>query len=101
MPVAKRKVMKSRVVNIRIPWEIEHMVEAESAARSLTFSELMCEALHAKYDHKANGRVEQLLYEAVRTRLTLQHYFDRTQISGLTDGIREAATVRRNNISKD
>jgi hypothetical protein len=84
--------MKSRVVNIRIPSEIERMVEAESVARSLTISELVCEALHAKYDHHANGRVEQLLYEAVRTRLTLQHYIDHTQSSELTDGIREAAT---------
>jgi hypothetical protein len=84
--------MKSRIVNIRIPPEIERTVEAESAARSLTISELVCEALVARYDRNANARVEQLLYEAVRTRLTLQHYIDHTQSSELTDGIREAAT---------
>jgi hypothetical protein len=84
--------MKSRVVKIEIPSEIERVVEAESAARSLTISELVREALLAKYAHHANARVEQLLYEAVRTRLTLQHYIDHTQSSELTDGIREAAT---------
>ena len=84
--------MKSRVVNIKIPGEIGRAMEAESAARSLTISELVCEALLAKYDHLANARVEQLLYEAVRTRLILQHYIDHTQSSGLTDGIRESAT---------
>jgi hypothetical protein len=88
----KENVMKSRIVNIRIPSEIERTVEAESAARSLTISELVCEALLARYDRNANARVEQLLYEAVRTRLTLQHYIDHTQSSELTDGIREAAT---------
>ena len=84
--------MQSRVVNIRIPSEIERMVEAESAARALPIGELVCEALRAKYKHNANARVEQLLYEAVRTRLTLQHYMDHTQSSELTDRIREAAT---------
>ena len=84
--------MKSRVVNLTIPPEIEHTVEAESAARSLTISEVVCEALLARYDRNANARVEQLLYEAVRTRLTLQHYIDHTQSSELTDRIREAAT---------
>jgi hypothetical protein len=88
----EENVMKSRVVNIRIPSEIERTVEAESAERSLTISELVCEALLARYDRNANARVEQLLYEAVRTRLTLQHYIDHTQSSELTDGIREAAT---------
>jgi hypothetical protein len=85
-------VMKSRIVNIRIPSEIERTVEAESAARSLTIAELICEALVVRYDRNANARVEQLLFEAVRTRLTLQHYIDHTQSSELTDGIREAAT---------
>jgi hypothetical protein len=84
--------MKSRAVNIRIPSEIERTVEAESAARARTMSELVCEALLARYDHGANARVEQLLYEAVRIRLTLQHYIDHTQSSELTDRIREAAT---------
>jgi len=60
--------MKSRVLNVRIPSEIERTVEAESAARSLTVGELVCEALLARYDRNANARVEQLLYEAVRTR---------------------------------
>ena len=83
--------MKSRVVDIRIPSEIGRTLEAESAARSLTISELVCEALLARYDRRANARVEQLLYEAVRTRLTLQHYIDHTQSSELTDGIQEAA----------
>jgi len=41
--------MKSRVENIKIPVEIERSVEAESAARSLTIGELVCEALLAKY----------------------------------------------------
>jgi len=60
-------------MNIKIPAEIERSVEAESAARSLAIGELVCEALLAKYVRTANARVEQLLYEAVRTRLTLQH----------------------------
>jgi hypothetical protein len=84
--------MKSRVVSIKIPAEIERTVKAESSARSLTIGELVCEALLAKYDHNANARVEQLLYEAVRTRFILQHYIDHTQSSEMTDGIREAAT---------
>jgi len=84
--------MKSRVLHIRIPSEIERMVEAESVARSLTVGELVCEALLARYDRNANARVEQLLYEPVRTRMTLQHYIDHTQSSEVTDGIREAAT---------
>jgi len=71
--------MKSRVLHIRIPSEIERMVEAESVARSLTVGELVCEALLARYDRNANARVEQLLYEPVRTRMTLQHYIDHTQ----------------------
>jgi hypothetical protein len=91
MPQQKGNVMKSRVVNIKIPAEIERVVEAESASRSLTIGELVCEALLAKYDHHANARVEQLLYETVRIRLILQHYIDHTQSSELTDGIREAA----------
>jgi len=84
--------MKNPVVSVRIPPEIERAVEAESAARSVTISELVREALLAKFGRHANARVEQLLYEAVRTRLTLQHYIDHTQNAELTDGIREAAT---------
>ena len=52
------------------------MVEAESAARALTIGELVCEALLDKYDHHANTRAAQLLYEAVRIRLILQHHID-------------------------
>ena len=84
--------MKNPVVSVRIPPEIERAVEAESAARSVTVSELVREALLAKCGRPANARVEQLLYEAVRTRLTLQHYIDHTHSAELTDGIREAAT---------
>ena len=84
--------MKNPVVSVRIPPEIERAVEAESAARSVTVSELVREALLTRYGSNANARLEQLLYEAVRTRLTLQHYIDHTQHAELTDGIREAAT---------
>ena len=84
--------MKSRVVKIPIPSEIERAVKDDRAARSLTISALVCEALLARHDRNANARVEQLLYEAVRSRLTLQHYIDHTQSSELTDGIRDAAT---------
>jgi hypothetical protein len=84
--------MKNQVVSVRIPPEIERAVEAESAARSLTVSELVREALLAKYERNLNGRLEQLIYEAVRTRLMLQHFIDQTQRVDLTDGIREAAT---------
>jgi hypothetical protein len=84
--------MKTGVVNIKIPAEIERSVEAESAARSLTVGELVYEALLAKYARTANARVKQLLYEAVRTRFTLQHYIDHHQSSELANEIWEAAT---------
>jgi hypothetical protein len=84
--------MKNPVVSVRIPAEIERAVEAECAARAVTVSELIREALLAKFQRSGAGRVEQLLYEAVRTRLTLQHFIDQTQSVELTDGIREAAT---------
>jgi hypothetical protein len=84
--------MKNPVVSVRIPAEIERAVEAECAARSITISELVREALLAKFALNRSGRLEQLLYEAVRTRLTLQHFIDQTQSTDLTDGIRAAAT---------
>jgi len=93
--------MKSRVVNITIPSEIERTVEAERAACSLTIGELVCEALLARYDRNANARLEQLLYEAVRTRLTLQHCIDHNQSSELTEGFGRRRHVRCSNISPD
>ncbi len=84
--------MKNPVVSVRIPPEIERAVEAESASRSVSVSELVREALVARYGRNSQGRLEQVVYEAVRTRLTLQHFIDHTQSRELTDGIREAAT---------
>lgn len=83
--------MRDPVVSVRIPPEIEQAVEKESAARGVTVSELVREALIARYSRNGNGRLEQMLYETVRTRLTLQHYIDQTRSSEVTDGIREAA----------
>ncbi len=84
--------MKNPVVSVRIPAEVERAVEAECAARSVTVSDLIREALFAKFQRNGAGHFQQLLYEAVRTRLTLQHFIDQTQSVELTDGIREAAT---------
>ncbi len=85
--------MRDPVVSVRIPPEIEQAVEKESAARGVTVSELVREALIGRYSRngKGDGRLEQMLYETVRTRLTLQHYIDQTKSSEFTDGIREAA----------
>lgn len=83
--------MRAPVVSVRIPPEIEQAVEKESAARGVTVSELVREALIARYSRNGNGRLEQVLYEVVRARLTLQHYIDQTQSREFTDGIREAA----------
>ena len=83
--------MRDPVVSVRIPPEIEQAVEKESAARGVTISELVREALIARYSRNGSGRLEQVLYETVRARLTLQHYIDQTQSAEFTDGIREAA----------
>jgi hypothetical protein len=83
--------VRNSVVSVRIPPEIEQAVEAESAARAVTVSELVREALIAKYGKNTNGRLEQVLYEVVRTRLSLQHYIDHAESAEFTDALREAA----------
>jgi len=82
--------MKSRVVNIKIPAEIERSPRARRVRlRSASWCAKRCSP---STPARQTARVEQLLYEAVRTRLTLQHYIDHTQSCGLTNEIREVAT---------
>jgi hypothetical protein len=84
--------MKNPVVSVRIPQEIERVIEAQCVARSVTVSDLIREALLAKFGPNASARLEQLLYEAVRTRIILQHYIDQIHGAQLSDGILQAAT---------